>query len=288
VGVFGTRQPGAIAVVEAPVSLAYAQKARVTFFAVSISVALAVSTVAVVFARSLPATVVGVLVAILSGLVCGFVAALVVRVWPVLRVLWWWSLEITLTGLAVLVPTMLARVTYPWLALLLVAVVAAVLGLVPRVRRFLRTWFWCVADRHRLRLCFAQIIRSGNRSKAGYLPLMLWARPTPAGERVWLWLRPGLDLVDLDGKTGQLAVACGAKEVRVVNESPRYAALIRVDVARRDPLVNEVLSPLAGLVPVRDGDEAGVPVSPGMPPVGLDLADIPEPRTEPESRGGRR
>jgi hypothetical protein len=280
-GLFGTRQPGAIAVVEAPVSLAYIKTARITFYVVSIGTALCTATVVSVFAHP----VLAVLIGILAGLVCGFVAGLVVRIWPVLRVLWWWSLEITIAGLVVLVPAVLARLTWPWLALTIVAIVAAVAGLVGPVRRFLVTWSYCVVDRHRLRLCFAQIIRSGNRSRAGSLPLMLWARPTPAGERVWLWLRPGLDLDDLDGKTGQLAVACWAGEVRVVRASARHAALIRVDVTRRDPLIDTIGSPLVRLIPA--SDEAGVPVSPGMPPVGLDLADVPNPEPE-QPRGGRR
>ncbi len=88
---------------------------------------------------------------------------------------------------------------------------------------------------------------SATRAHPGCLPLILVARPTPAGERVWVWLRPGLDLSDLDGKTGKLAVACWAGEVRVVRASARYAALIRVDITRRDPLTGLVRSPLARL-----------------------------------------
>jgi hypothetical protein len=140
-----------------------------------------------------------------------------------------------------------------------------------------------VVVRHRLRLCFAQFVRAVNRTHPGSLPLVLWARPTPAGERVWLWLRPGLDLDDLDGRLGRLAVACWASEARVVRASPRFAALVRVDLARRDPLIGLVASPLALLIPNKN---AAVPVSPGMPPVGLDLADVPE--SAPEPRGGRR
>ena len=81
---------------------------------------------------------------------------------------------------------------------------------------------------------------AGVGSRPGTLPLVLWARPTPAGERVWLWLRPGLELVDLDGKAGLIAVACMGEEVRIVRASQRYAALMRVDVARRDPLTGLV------------------------------------------------
>lgn len=108
-------------------------------------------------------------------------------------------------------------------------------------------WLRCVVVRHRLRLCFAQFVRAVSRTRSGSLPLILWARPTPAGERVWVWvwLRPGLDLTDLEGKTSKFAVACWAGEVRVVRASERYAALLRVDIARRDPPTAEVLSPLA-------------------------------------------
>jgi hypothetical protein len=119
------------------------------------------------------------------------------------------------------------------------------------------------------------------------LPLILWGRPTLAGERVWLWLRPGLCLDDLDGRTGRIAVACIAKQVRVMPASERYAALLRVDIARRDPLSGRVDSPLALLIPALRNIQADVPVSPGMPPVGLDLADIEDP-PEPPARGGRR
>jgi hypothetical protein len=84
-------------------------------------------------------------------------------------------------------------------------------------------------------------------------------------------------------------VACWAKDVRVLAASPRYAALIRVDVTRRDPFADRVPSPLALLVPrPRTDKDAEVPVSPSLPRVGLELADIEEPAPEPPTRGGRR
>jgi hypothetical protein len=107
------------------------------------------------------------------------------------------------------------------------------------------------------------------------LPLILHARPTPAGERVWIWLRPGLSLADLEGRIDKLAVACWASEVRVARASRSRAAAIRVDITRRNPLAEDVDSPLPVLVP--DGIlPADAPVSPGMPPVGINLADIPD------------
>ncbi len=105
---------------------------------------------------------------------------------------------------------------------------------------------------------------------------------------MWLWLRPGLELADLEGKAGLIAVTCIAKQVRIAPASERYAALLRVDIARRDPLTSRIDSPLALLIPsLRNTELADVPVSPAVPPVGLELADIEEPAPE-LPRGGRR
>jgi hypothetical protein len=157
------------------------------------------------------------------------------------------------------------------------------------VRRRLSAWSWCLVVRHRLRVCFARLIRGAGPSGPGALPLVLWARSTPAGERVWLWLRPGLELLDLDGKTGLIAVTCWASEVRVARASQRFAALIRVDVARRDPLTGLVPSPRRRGISNASGDaNANVPVSPAVSLVGLDLADVQEPPAESSTRGGRR
>jgi hypothetical protein len=282
-GLFGDRRVDAIAVVEAPVSQSYARKARIAFLGVAAVAGVFATVVVAAFTDPAAAVLLGGLV----GLVCGFAVAVLVYAWPVLRVLWWWSTEITIFAAVVFGSASLAHLTYPWLALTVDTVVAAVCGAVGPVRRRLVAWSWCVVVRHRLRLCFAEFVRAAQRTRPGCLPLVLWARPTPAGERVWLWLRPGLDLTDLEGRIGKLAVACWAGEVRVVRASQRYAALLRVDVARRDPLAGTVESPLAKLIPLPGkANEAGGPVSPVVPPVGLDLADVAEPAAEP--RGGRR
>jgi hypothetical protein len=262
------------------VSQSYARKARIAFLCVGAVVGSFTAAVLAVFTN----VVVAVLLGMVAGLVAGFVAAVLVVCWPVLRVLWWWSTEIAVFGLVTLGSATLARLTVSWLALAADVVVGAVCAGVPAVRRRVLAWWWCLVVRHRLRLCFAEFVRAASRVRPGCLPLLLWAKPTPAGERVWLWLRPGLDLTDLDGRLGKLAVACWAGEVRVVRASTRYAALVRVDIARRDPLSNVVASPLATLIPImRNADPRMVP---GRSPVGLDLADVPEPA--PEARGGRR
>ena len=163
---------------------------------------------------------------------------------------------------------------------------AAAVALVGPVRRRIVAWFWCAVVRHRLRLCFAEFIRAASRVRPGSLPLMLLARPTPAGERVWLWLRPGLDLSDLEGRADKLAVACWASEVRVVRASDRYAALVRVDVTRRDPLMAMVASPLAGLAAGRSGE--AVPSPAVVEGWALDLPDVPEELPAPPRAVGRR
>ena len=287
---FGARQVGAITVVETPLSQSYARKALVAFLVVSGTVGVLTAAGAALFVHPVLALLLG----LLTGVVCGLVAAVLVRVWPVLRALWWWSAEIVALLVALEGPAWLARATSAWLATAAVAVVAGVCVLVGPVRRRLVAWSWCVIVRHRLRVCFAEFVRAAGRSRPGCLPLVLWAKPTPAGERVWLWLRPGLDLTDLEGKADKVAVTCWAREARMVRASDRFAALIRVDLTHRDPLTGEVASPLAALVAslrngtkdeTSDGDAAAFSA---VPPVGLDLADIPEPEPQPQARGGRR
>jgi hypothetical protein len=279
-GTFGERPVGAVTLVETPVSRSYAQKARVAFLVVAASVALVVAATASVVLPLVLALVVG----LFSGGACGLVVACLVRVWPALRVLWWWAFEIVAAVTVFLGMAYLSRATHPAVPLVLLAVVLGVVVGVGRLRRRVSAWVWCVVVRHRLRLCFAEFIRSASRLHPGRLPLILWARPTPAGERVWVWLRPGLDLTDLDGKADKLAVACWAGEARMVRASARHAALVRVDITRRDPLTGLVASPLSALVMwLRDED---APVSPAVPPLGLDLLDVPEPA--PEQRNPRR
>ena len=131
---------------------------------------------------------------------------------------------------------------------------------------------WCQITRHRLRVCFAAFIRTNNRVDPGLTPLILLIRATPAGERVWLWLRPGLDLAELEARSAKIAVACWASTVQVI-ASRRFAALVRLDITRRDPLTGLVTSPLVGGIPT----QPPVPVE-GDPfeGLGLDLLDVPE------------
>ncbi|WP_127501200.1 hypothetical protein [Actinoplanes solisilvae] len=274
------------AIVEPPVSQWYARRAWVTALVVGLALDVLVTAVLSVFYPLLLAVVWGALV----GAVCAFLAAVLVRVWPVLRALWWWSFEITTSVVVAGGWVALAHTAAWWVALAVLVAVAGVVFVPRRPRRFVWAWSWCLVVRHRLRLCFATLVRSQVRVTGGRpaaLPLLLWARPTLAGERVWLWLRPGLSLEDLEGRASLIAVACIARQVRIAPASERYAALLRVDIARRDPLSGRIDSPLALLIPSLRNTDADVPVSPAVPPVGLELADIEEPAPEPSRRGGR-
>lgn len=284
---FSRQSVGAVAIVDPPVSQWYARRAQVAAAVVGlVSDALATAVFSVFYPLLL-----AVGLGALAGVVLALVAVVLVRVWPVLRTLWWWSIEIVTTVVVAGGWVASAHLTTWWVASAVLLAVAAAVLVPGRSRRFVYAWSWCAVVRHRLRLCFATLVRSQVRAVGGRpvaLPLLLWARPTLAGERVWVWLRPGLSLEDLEGKAGLIAVACIAKQVRIAPASERYAALLRVDVARRDPLTGRIDSPLALFIPsLRDDNEAEVPVSPAVPPVGLELADIEDPAPEPPRRGGR-
>src|SRR5439155_5859204 len=168
----------------------------------------------------------------------------VVFVWPVLRVFWWWATEI-IVGVAVVYGwTALMQTTTLTMSLAIMTLVVGVPAGVAPIRRRICAVTWCVIVRHRLRVVFNEFIITNRH---GSLPLILAARPTPAGERVWVWLRPGLALSDLEGRTDKLAVTCWADEVRVTLAG-RKATLLRVDVTRRNPLAERVTSPLPEVV----------------------------------------
>jgi hypothetical protein len=272
--------PATVSVVEPSMSRWYAHRARIAFFATLVVAGVlsaAVASQVVRMPSPLMTAVAAVGLGAVFGAVCGFAVAVVVRVWPVLRLLWWWLLEIAMSAALLTMWWLLAQVS-SWLAAAVLTGLAVTLGVVGHLRRSVVAWAWCAVVRHRLRLCFAEFIRSASRARSRpmVLPLVLWARPTPAGERVWVWLRPGLDLADLEGGAGRMAVACWASEIRVQRASARYAALIRVDVARRDPLTGLVVSPLAGRFRELETTRPA-PELPSYVLSGLDLDGVPDP-----------
>lgn len=193
---------------------------------------------------------------------------LVVLVWPVVRIIVHWWVEIAAVGLLLVGMSSLYHVIAgPLVVGILLAVIAGLM-LPPAVRHRTVAWCWCVVSRHRLRMSFAAYIR-GNRE--GTLPFILHATPTPVGERVVVWLRPGLSLDELRNRTDQLAVSCWAKNVTVESASSKYAALLEFQIKRRDTLNAVVDSPLVEVsgAPGRD--------KPATDPItALDLDDVTE------------
>jgi hypothetical protein len=164
----------------------------------------------------------------------------------VLGALWRWRIELFLITTLVLVWVVLLYQlpeTWPtWAAPVVLATTITVILAAPVSRRFVTRRFWCVFSRHRVRKCFVQ---SRVMTHEGLLPLFMWTRPTPVGERLWLWLRPGLSSRDIDNVTDRIAAACWAASARV-KVSPKRAAVVSVEVIRRDPLATsgQISSPL--------------------------------------------
>ncbi|GII23183.1 hypothetical protein [Planosporangium mesophilum] len=212
-------------------------------------------------------------VGFLAALALAVTASLVVLAWPVVRVLWHWAAEITLGAVLLAGYLALVQVVSFWLALAILAACTVAPMVLPFTRHAVTPVVWCAVWRHRLRLSFDAFIKS---NRYGSVPFILTARPTPAGGRIWVWLRPGLSLADLEARLDKLAVACWAKEIKIAPASNRHAALIRVDVTARDPLTAKVLSPLTRLIPLHRNASDDAPVSPALAPTALDLTDVPE------------
>jgi hypothetical protein len=263
---FGSKKsPGTVTVIEARVHRSWARNAKIAGVGVSLvagALALMVASRWMPPALSLP-------LGVLVGVVCGGVAWAVVRVWPIVRIGWWWAPELGVT--AIVFGSWLLLNRAPFTVLVIVVALLAGSAMFPQVRRHAVAVFWCFAVRHRLRVCFSQFIVS---NQSGSLPLILLARPTPVGERVWIYLRPGLSPSDLESRLDKIAVACHAASVTVDRASRRTAGLVRIDVKRREALTGTVISPLAGGEAV---SPAPASVETGTDPKGLDLPDVTAP-----------
>ncbi|MFJ5668187.1 hypothetical protein ACIQAR_21070 [Micromonospora chalcea] len=265
---FGRKSGGTITVIEAQVHRSSARNARLAFILTAVIVGLLAAVVAASYIHPILALFVGALIGVpLGGLVW-----VLVRIWPVLRLLWWWLTEIVLTTAAITFWVQLANHTTGPVTAVVLALVVGVPAAVPVIRRTVFGWARCLFVRHRLRVCFAQFIIA-NRS--GSLPLILWARPTPVGERVWVYLRPGLSLADLEGRLDRIAVACHASTAQIERASDGNAAYLRFDIKRREVLTAQVNSPLVDVIT----PDATPPIDRPAPavPTALDLPDVDVP-----------
>jgi hypothetical protein len=115
---------------------------------------------------------------------------------------------------------------------LVLITISVVVLVVPASRRYCTTRVWCVITRHRVRAC---LVKTRTMTHHGRTPYLLWARPSPVGERLRVWLPAGLSVKDLERVTPELATACWARESRITVVRSQ-AALVVVDIVRRDPL----------------------------------------------------
>jgi hypothetical protein len=115
---------------------------------------------------------------------------------------------------------------------LVLITISVVVLVVPVSRRFTVSRVWCVITRHRVRAC---LVKTRTMTHHGRTPYLLWARPSPVGERLRVWLPAGLSVKDLERVTAELATACWARESRITAVRSQ-AALVVVDIVRRDPL----------------------------------------------------
>ncbi|WP_435589749.1 hypothetical protein [Micromonospora aurantiaca (nom. illeg.)] len=274
---FGRKSSGTITVIEAKVHRSSARNARLAFILTAVIVGLLSAVVAASYIHPILAVFVGALI----GVPLGGLAWLLVRIWPVLRLLWWWTPEIGITTLLGICWVQLVNHTSTPVTLIVVALVVGVPAAVPVSRRFLVAWTWCLIVRHRLRVCFAQFIIA---NQSGSLPLILWAKPTPVGERVWVYLRPGLSLADLEGRLDRIAVACHASTALIERASDRNAAYLRFDIKRREVLTAQVGSPLVDVI---DPDTPATERIPATVPTALDLPDIDAPTVTLPTQQGR-
>jgi hypothetical protein len=163
-----------------------------------------------------------------------------------LGAIWRWRVEglcvLTLTVAWIWIAYQIPESWPRWTAPVIVVAIVVVIAVVPVSRRFVIRRVWCVFSRHRVRKCFVQ---SRVMTHEGLLPLFMWTRPTPVGDRLWLWLRPGLSGRDIEAVTDRIAAACWASAARV-RVSAKRAAIVSVEVIRRDPLASpgQLHSPL--------------------------------------------
>jgi hypothetical protein len=258
------RRAGTITVIEEPVMRSYRRKAKIVFYLTWVIVA--VLTASVAASRWHP------IIALLAGLACGYIvgalAAAIVAAWPVIRAIWWWTPETLMAGSLVYGWIELAEHTTLIYRLVATTAIVGVPAAIRPVRTRINQVTWCLVTRHRIRTCFSEFIIT---NRTGSLPLILWARPTPVGERVWIWLRPGLSLDVLQDRLDKIAVACWATAVLAEAASRSNAAFVRLDIKRREVLTETVTSPLLDMIksgtPATERDTAEIPTALDLPQV---------------------
>ena len=262
-GMFG-RGTGTITVIEQPVMRSYRRKAKIVFYVTWVIVAALSATVA----ASKWHPILALLFGLAAGLITGAIAGAIIAAWPVIRAIWWWAPEAALAGGLIYGWVELAGHTTLFWRLGSVVLIIGVPAWVRPIRTRINKVCWCLITRHRLRTCFSEFIIT---NRTGSLPLILWARPTPVGERVWIWLRPGLSLDVLQDRLDKIAVTCWATAALADAASRSNAAFVRLDIKRREVLTDTVTSPLLDMIksgtPATERGTAEIPTALDLPQV---------------------
>lgn len=203
--------------------------------------AVIIGVLAAVIASDQMHPILAVFLGALIGAAAGAVVWAAVFTWPVVKRIWWWLPELTVASLLFASWTVLATYTSTLVTGLVVAVAVGVPAGVAKIRRGVIRLAWCLVTRHRIRHCFTTFILT-NRYDSD--PFILWARPIEAGERVYVWLRPGLAIDGLQNQVKQIASGCWSDEVTIERASDTNSAYVRFDVKRRDPLRKSIPTPL--------------------------------------------
>lgn len=261
---FSRQRGGTVTVIEQPVLRSYMRKAKAVFWVAWLAVGILATVAISRYWEPITSLLAGAAV----GLVIAAIAASTVAVWPVLRVIWWWLPELALSAGLITGWDELATHTDLTIRLITVTGTVGIPAAIGPVRRYLSALAWCQISRHRIRTCFNEFIIT-NRD--GSLPFVLGAIPTPAGTRLWVFLRPGLSVADLQDRADKIAAACWADSVIADQAKPGNSALVRLDIKRRDPLTGRIPSPFRTVI----GDHVpGRKTAPVPVPADLDLTDV--------------
>ena len=148
------------------------------------------------------------------------------------RTAWGWRLELVVLADLVLSGWLLSRRLGTTAAVLVLAGALAVVVIVGRPRR----WIAGILRARRIRRRWGSAVSvAGPTAFGGRVPTVLHIESVPAGDLLHVRIPNGGRAADLDTAREALAVALGARDVRVTRE-PAHAGRAQVLVVRHDPL----------------------------------------------------
>jgi hypothetical protein len=158
-------------------------------------------------------------------------------------VLWRFRTELAALAAGVIGIWELARAVAVTWTVVILAVSAVVITVLPPARRQVIRRVCCTLSRHRIhRVCF----ETRMHTRSGRLPMVLRIFPTEVGERAVIWCRAGICKEDFELNAAEIAAACYARQARIEGHR-RWAQIVILDIVRRDTLAPHYVIP-SGLV----------------------------------------